>query len=183
MWIILKKTLKKYIIRWSYILSGNRFLCLRDIKHDWFCLLFTVTMSLHQSCLRKQDDGCLTNRTYHRNFISFAQDACNWETIESMNISTNCCTTFFYVVICFLYRSMSGILVLQKRFDYQSLPDDLFPPILLQEMRRHILKQHYHVDPFNSLQLVRVKNILAVRISVCIHFWFIHVLFFFSEFS
>ncbi|KAG1164820.1 hypothetical protein G6F36_013703 [Rhizopus arrhizus] len=56
---------------------------------------------------------------------------------------------------------MSGILVLQKRFDYQSLPDDLFPPILLQEMRRHILKQHYHVDPFNSLQLVRVKNILA----------------------
>lgn len=55
--------------------------------------------------------------------------------------------------------SMSGILVLQKRYDYQSLPINIFPPTLLQAMRSNVISK-YRRDTFNLQISSRLKTII-----------------------
>ncbi|KAG0963130.1 hypothetical protein G6F31_007977 [Rhizopus arrhizus] len=61
--------------------------------------------------------------------------------------------------------SISGVIVLQRRCFFQSLPSNLFPPELLLNMRRYMMNKFYHGDHFDSQQLVAVKNILSDYIN------------------
>ncbi|RCH80833.1 hypothetical protein CU097_002091 [Rhizopus azygosporus] len=60
--------------------------------------------------------------------------------------------------------SMSGILVLQKRYDYQSLPINIFPPTLLQAMRSNVISK-YRRDTFNLQISSRLKTIIQQYID------------------
>ncbi|CAO3694726.1 unnamed protein product [Rhizopus stolonifer] len=55
---------------------------------------------------------------------------------------------------------MSGILVLQKRFDYQRFPSILFSPKLLRDMHQYLMQKTFYASPFNPQQFVQVKNII-----------------------
>jgi hypothetical protein len=55
--------------------------------------------------------------------------------------------------------SMSGILVLQKRNDYQVIPKSIFSPELLQEMRSNIMNS-YQRECFNPVLFSRLNTII-----------------------
>ncbi|KAI7864669.1 hypothetical protein BDF14DRAFT_1832415 [Spinellus fusiger] len=55
--------------------------------------------------------------------------------------------------------SMSGILVLQKRYNYQSLPADLFPPKLLKAIHSKIISK-YRRDTFNPQIFSQLKKVI-----------------------
>ncbi|KAG1135461.1 hypothetical protein G6F37_012811 [Rhizopus arrhizus] len=55
--------------------------------------------------------------------------------------------------------SLSGVLVLQKRYNYQSLPTQLFPPELLQAMRADIINK-YQRKSFYLQLFLRLKSII-----------------------
>ncbi|CAO3643707.1 unnamed protein product [Mucor fragilis] len=59
---------------------------------------------------------------------------------------------------------MFGILVLQKRYDYQSLPINIFPPMLLQAMRSNVISK-YRRDTFNLQISSRLKTIIQQYID------------------
>jgi hypothetical protein len=55
--------------------------------------------------------------------------------------------------------SLSGVLVLQKRYNYQSLPTQLFPPELLQAMRADMINK-YQRKYFDPQLFLRLKSII-----------------------
>ncbi|KAG1276196.1 hypothetical protein G6F66_012596 [Rhizopus arrhizus] len=55
--------------------------------------------------------------------------------------------------------SLSGVLVMQKRYNYQSLPTQLFPPELLQAMRADMINK-YQRKAFNPQLFLRLKSII-----------------------
>ncbi|RCI04735.1 hypothetical protein CU098_013126, partial [Rhizopus stolonifer] len=69
----------------------------------------------------------------------------------------------WYLALLIFYivgRSMSGVLVLQKRHDYQSLPVDLFPSEMQKTIGRYMIDTFYNAKPFNSQQASQAKDIL-----------------------
>ncbi|CAO3613230.1 unnamed protein product [Cunninghamella echinulata] len=56
--------------------------------------------------------------------------------------------------------SLSGVLVLQKRYNYRIHPDNLFPPEFLKSMRQDVMNKYYKSEPFDPQLFLQVKDIL-----------------------
>lgn len=135
-----------------------------------FCI-FVEIQNIYQYC-RIPIGGCLMVWIFRSNFTNI--DATAWKTLEIKNTRltntlTNYCMLAFPIFshgtndsIFYEFRSISGVIVLQRRCFFQSLPSNLFPPELLLNMRRYMMNKFYHSDHFDSQQLVAVKNILSV---------------------